>query len=72
MDKTNAIEIRNMSKSFKIQHDGTKSIKDFVLRFGGSKAERHEVLKNINLKGRYCSSDWCKRQWKVHTFKADD
>lgn len=49
MDKTNAIEIRNMSKSFKIQHDGTKSIKDFVLRFGGSKAERHEVLKNINL-----------------------
>lgn len=49
MDNINAIEIRNMSKSFKIQHDGTKSIKDFVLRFGGSKAERHEVLKNISL-----------------------
>lgn len=49
MENVNAIEIRNMSKSFKIQHDGTKSIKDFVLRFGGSKAERHEVLKDINL-----------------------
>ncbi len=49
MENANAIEIRNMSKSFKIQHDGTKSIKDFVLRFGGSKAERHEVLKNISL-----------------------
>ncbi|MGM9941613.1 MAG: ABC transporter ATP-binding protein [Bulleidia sp.] len=49
MSNTNAIEIRNMSKSFKIQRDGTKSIKDFVLRFGGSKMERHEVLKNISL-----------------------
>ena len=49
MDNSNAIEIRNMSKSFKVQHDGAKSLKEFVLRFGGSKVERHEVLKNINL-----------------------
>lgn len=49
MENPNAIEIRNMSKSFKIQHDGAKSIKEMVLRFGGSKVERHEVLKNINL-----------------------
>ena len=39
MENANAIEIRNMSKSFKIQHDGTKSLKEFILRFGGSKAE---------------------------------
>lgn len=49
MSEQNAIEIRNMSKSFKIQYDGAKSLKEMVLRFGGSKAERHEVLKNINL-----------------------
>lgn len=49
MENENAIEIRNMSKSFRYQHDGTNSIKDFILRFGGSKVERHEVLKNINL-----------------------
>ena len=49
MSNTNAIEIRNMSKSFKIQHDGAKSLKELIVRFGGSKAERHEVLKNISL-----------------------
>ena len=49
MDNTNAIEIRNLSKSFKYQHDGVHSIKDFILRFGGSKVEQHEVLKNINI-----------------------
>ena len=49
MENVNAIEIRNMSKSFKIQKDSTNSIKDFILRHGGSKIQKHEVLKNISL-----------------------
>lgn len=49
MDKKNAIEIRNLSKSFKVQYDKANTLKDFLVRKGGSKRETHTVLKDINL-----------------------
>lgn len=45
----NAIEIRNMSKSFKVQYDGAHTIKEALLRRHKGKIERHLVLDNINL-----------------------
>lgn len=49
MDIKNAIEVRNLSKSFKVQYDKTNTLKDFLVRKGGSKKETHTVLKDINL-----------------------
>jgi ABC-type polysaccharide/polyol phosphate transport system, ATPase component len=45
----NAIEIRNMSKSFKVQYDHAKTLKDFLVSHHRGKTEKHEVLKNISL-----------------------
>lgn len=49
MNPENAIEIRNMSKSFKIQYDKAHALKELLVIRNRSKAERHEVLNNINL-----------------------
>lgn len=49
MENNNAIEVRNMSKSFKTQYDRVQSLKDLVVRKKIGKTTRHEVLKNINL-----------------------
>lgn len=49
MNENNAIEVRNMSKSFKVQYDKAHSIKELLIRHNKGKVEKHEVLKNINL-----------------------
>jgi ABC-type polysaccharide/polyol phosphate transport system ATPase subunit len=49
MNSENAIEIRNMSKSFKVQYDRAQTLKDFLVSHHGGKIERHEVLKDISL-----------------------
>ena len=49
MDKQNAIEVKDMSKSFKIQHDTAKGLKDKLLFWNRGSVEYHEVLKHINL-----------------------
>jgi len=49
MNPNNAIEIRDMSKSFKVQYDHAKTLKDFLVSHHRGKVERHVVLKNINL-----------------------
>ena len=49
MNPDNAIEIRNMYKSFKIQSDRAASIKDLLLLRRNNKVQRHQVLNDINL-----------------------
>ena len=49
MNPGNVIEIRDMSKSFKVQYDHAKTLKDLLVSHHRGKVERHEVLKNINL-----------------------
>lgn len=44
----NAIEIRDLTKYFKIQHDGAHTLRDKFLR-GRKKSNIHVVLENINL-----------------------
>lgn len=43
-----AIALRNVSKSFKVQKDKAKTLKERLIR-GGGKSARHDVLKNISL-----------------------
>ena len=49
MEKNNAIEIRNMTKYFKVEYDKAHTLKEKILSFGRGKPEIHTVLKNINL-----------------------
>ena len=49
MNPDNAIEIRNMYKSFKIQSDRAASVKDLLLLRRNNKVQRHLVLNDINL-----------------------
>ena len=50
MNSQNAIEIRNMSKSFKIQSDRAKSLKDMILFFNRKNSKTVlKVLNNINV-----------------------
>lgn len=49
MNPENAIEIRNMSKSFKVQYDHAKTLKDFLISHHRGKTEKHVVLKDISL-----------------------
>ena len=49
MDKNNAIEIRNMTKHFKVEYDKPHTLKERLLSIGKSSEEVHTVLKNINL-----------------------
>lgn len=49
MESGNAIEIRNMSKHFKIDHSGTNTLKEKLVFWNREKPEIHQVLKDINL-----------------------
>ena len=49
MNPENAIEIRHLSKSFKVQHDGAHTLKDLLVIRGRDKKKVHEVLKDISL-----------------------
>lgn len=49
MENQNAIEIRNMSKSFKIEYDKANTLKDKLLFWNRGNVEIHQVLNNINL-----------------------
>lgn len=49
MDINNAIEVRNMTKYFKVEYDKAHTLKERLLSFGKSNREVHTVLKNINL-----------------------
>lgn len=49
IDSKNAIEVKNMTKSFKINRDKAKTLKEKVLFLNRGSNEVHEVLKDINL-----------------------
>lgn len=49
MENQNAIEVRNMSKYFKIEYDRANTLKDKLLFWNRGNVEVHQVLKNINL-----------------------
>ena len=49
MNKNNAIEVRNMSKKFKIEYDKATTLKERLIFWNKHDVEYHEVLKNINL-----------------------
>ena len=49
MNNENAIEVRNMSKRFKVDYDKAHTLKDKLLFWRKSHVEIHEVLKNINM-----------------------
>lgn len=49
MGQENAIEVRNMSKSFKISSEKVHTLKERILKLNRGKSEMHEVLKDINL-----------------------
>ena len=48
-NKMNSIEVRNMSKDFKIQYDKAQSLKEMILFWNREKPQIHHVLKDINL-----------------------
>lgn len=48
MNAENAIEVRNLTKEFKVSRDGAKTLKEFLVR-RHTKAEKHVVLKDISL-----------------------
>ncbi|MCF0106410.1 MAG: ABC transporter ATP-binding protein [Holdemanella sp.] len=49
MNNENAIEVRNLYKTFRIEHDGTHSLKEKFVFWNRGRVEYHEVLKDINL-----------------------
>jgi len=49
VNNENAIEVRNMSKRFKVDYDKAHTLKDKLLFWRKSHVEIHEVLKNINM-----------------------
>ena len=49
MYKTNAIEVRNMSKQFKVEYDKANTLKTKLIFWNRKKPEFHQVLNNINL-----------------------
>ncbi len=49
MNKNNAIEVRNMSKSFKVNNDKAHTLKEKLLFWNRGETEIHEVLKDINI-----------------------
>ena len=48
-DSQYAIEVRNLYKSFKLNSDKPRTIKEKLLFSNRNKVERIEILKNINL-----------------------
>lgn len=49
MNEKNSIEVRNLSKSFKMQYDKARTLKELFIRHNGNKTTVHEVLKNISI-----------------------
>ena len=49
MKASNAIEVRNMYKSFKLQYDKPTTLKERLVFWTNGDKEYHEVLKNINI-----------------------
>lgn len=49
MKKENAIEVRNMTKSFKLFYDKPSTLKERLIFWNHKKAETRTVLENINL-----------------------
>ncbi len=49
MDQNNAIEVRNVYKQFKVEHDKAHTLKEMILFWNRGTTEYHEVLKNISL-----------------------
>ena len=49
MDKENAIEVREMSKTFKVQSDRANSLKALLVVKRKNRVEQHEVLKRAKL-----------------------
>ena len=49
MDINNAIEVRNMTKYFKVEYDKPHTLKERLLSIGKGSQEVHTVLKDINL-----------------------
>ena len=49
MNKNNAIEVRHMSKQFKIEYDKANTLKEKLIFWKHHDVEYHQVLKNINL-----------------------
>ena len=49
MKKENAIEVKNMTKSFKLYSDKANTMKERIIRGWKSKKEVHTVLKDINV-----------------------
>ncbi len=49
MKASNAIEVRNMYKSFKLQYDKPTTLKERLVFWTKGDKEYHEVLKNINI-----------------------
>lgn len=49
MKASNAIEVRNMYKSFKLQYDKPSTLKERLVFLSNGKKEYHEVLKDINI-----------------------
>ena len=48
MQKDNAIEVNNITKSFKIYHDRGKSLKEILVTRGRNKSEKRQVLNGIS------------------------
>ena len=49
MENKNAIEIRHMSKQFKVIYDKANTLKDKILFWKHRDVEYHQVLNDINL-----------------------
>ena len=49
MKNINAIEVKNVVKSFKLYSDKPNTLKERLVRFGKNKIESRVVLDNINL-----------------------
>ena len=56
MDINNAIEVRNMTKYFKVEYDKAHTLKERLLSFGKSNREVHTELNNINLDIKKCET----------------
>ena len=48
MNADNAIEVRNLTKEFKVSRDGAKTLKEFLVR-RHTRSEKHVVLSDISL-----------------------
>lgn len=49
MNEQNAIEVRHLSKDFKVEYDKAKTLKELLVFWHGKNVEVHHVLKDINL-----------------------